>query len=94
MAVFILAAVALGSLGIGWVLVRNGLNALTCGLAAALGLAAGWLFYMTEVTPGWDGLGYAIVLMLGALPALAGLAVGALIGRWRRIRAETPAKTA
>lgn len=47
-----------------------------------------WGIYLSNAAQGWDALGYAIVWMLGTGPTLIGVILGAIIGRWRRHRAE------
>ena len=86
------ALVALGALGLGWVLLRFAMAAAAAVLALALICAGAWLIYRLQVAgAGWDALGSAIGLMLGVLPALVGLGIGALIGRVRRHKAEAAA---
>ncbi|MBV6636665.1 MAG: hypothetical protein KI788_12260 [Mameliella sp.] len=87
------ALVALGALGLGWALLRFGMGAASAVLALVLTGAGGWLIYrMQMASEGWDALGYGIGLMLGVLPALVGLGVGALIGLARRHKAEAAAE--
>ena len=47
----------------------------------------GWMFFGMQQTTGWDGLGYAIALVLLAAPAAVGIGLGGLVG-WVRSRKD------
>lgn len=87
--IFVIPAVCLSvGLAVGWLCLFNRWAGAVWALAVVLGGGAGWALVMGRAAQGWDGIGYAIALTLGFLPALLGLLLGALIGRWRRIKAE------
>ncbi|MEL7092632.1 MAG: hypothetical protein AAFN94_12940 [Pseudomonadota bacterium] len=49
------------------------------GLMLVLGGAA-LLYLAADTATGWDGIGHALLIAFGALPATAGLIVGGIIG--------------
>ncbi|MEL7166469.1 MAG: hypothetical protein AAFY52_08130 [Pseudomonadota bacterium] len=60
-------------------------------LALMLVLAGAALLYLAAISAsGWDGIGYAILMSLGALPAIAGMIVGGMIGRITRPQLMLP----
>ncbi|SNS89867.1 hypothetical protein [Antarctobacter heliothermus] len=87
--IFIIPAVAaLIGLTAGWGFLRYGLSGLAWALSALLAILMAWGLYKSQTAQGWDALAYVVLWLLGAAPALLGLGLGALIGRWRRIKAE------
>lgn len=82
------AGAALIGLAAGWGLLRYGLSGVAWALSGLLAVLLAWGFYKSQVAQGWDALAYVVIWLLGATPALLGLGLGALIGRWRRIKAE------
>lgn len=53
-------------------------------VVCALGMV--WAIWRGRQEQGWDGIGYAILLMLVLAPAVLGAWVGAALGYWRRRR--------
>ena len=50
-----------------------------------------WAIFEGRQAQGWDGIGYAIVALLMAAPALAGTLAGGAIGTWQRHHADAGA---
>ena len=78
---WVISALALlGALGLGYGLGRSGRarTALSLASLAVIALAA-LLFYADSLT-GWDGLGIAVISMVGLGPCIPGLGIGALLG--------------
>ncbi|MBT55029.1 MAG: hypothetical protein CMF72_16720 [Mameliella sp.] len=87
--IFVIPAVAaLIGLTAGWGLLRYGQSGATWTATFLLAVLMAWGLYKSQVAQGWDALVYVVIWLLGAAPALLGLGLGALIGRWRRIKAE------
>lgn len=85
--VFVIPLIALTLGGaVGWICGQRRLSVVVWALAAALVAAMGWAIWMGRQSQGFDGIGYAIFAMLMCLPALLGLAVGALVAVFRRRR--------
>lgn len=58
-------------------------------LLAGLGvLVALWAIWQGRQLPGFDGIGYAMVAVLMAAPAVLGVLVGGLVGWFRRRQAS------
>lgn len=60
-------------------------------LLAGFTLVGLWMIWKAETTPGWDGLGYALVALLVCAPGLLGTGCGGLIGWWRNARGRRKA---
>ncbi|WP_417206992.1 hypothetical protein [Antarctobacter sp.] len=87
--IFVIPAVAaLIGLTAGWGFLRYGLSRAAWAMTLLLAGLMAWGLYKSQVAQGWDALAYVILWLLGAAPALLGLGLGALIGRWRRVKAE------
>ncbi|ASP22870.1 hypothetical protein ANTHELSMS3_04266 [Antarctobacter heliothermus] len=87
--IFVIPAVAaLIGLTAGWGFLRYGMSSAAWTVTVLLAVLMAWGLYKSQVAQGWDALAYVVIWLLGAAPALLGLGLGALIGRWRRIKAE------
>ncbi|WP_323771096.1 hypothetical protein [Antarctobacter sp.] len=87
--IFVIPAVAaLIGLTAGWGFLRYELSGAAWVVTVLLSVLMAWGLYKSQTAQGWDALAYVILWLLGAAPALLGLGLGAVIGRWRRIKAE------
>ena len=93
--IFVIPAVAaLIGLTAGWGFLRYGVSNAAWSMALLLSVLLAWALYKSQTAQGWDALAYVIIWLLGAVPALLGLGLGALIGRWRRVKAEVAGQAA
>ena len=75
------------ALGLSFLLIRQQMRwAVICLMIGCIAVFA-WAIWRGEQAQGWDGIGYAIIAILGCIPAFLGAAVGWLIG-WMRNRKE------
>jgi len=82
------AVTALIGLALGLVLLRYGFTTAAWVVTGLLTVLMVWGFYKSQTAQGWDALGYVVLWLLGAAPALVGMAAGATFGRRMRIKAE------
>jgi len=73
----------------GLVAVRQGIDWAVPVLALGFAGLMVWAIWQGRQAQGWDGIGYAIIAILMAAPALFGTLVGGGIGWWRKRRAKT-----
>jgi hypothetical protein len=89
--VFLAIAFVLVAGGVAYGLARKG-RALAawiwCGVLALTGVG---LLFAARSAPGWDGLGYLLMLLMFAGPSFLGAIVGALVGIWVARRAKARA---
>lgn len=86
---FVMPIISGGAGGwLGWLLVRT--KRLAHYLASIVVVLAigGWLFAEGRAATGWDGIGYALLLVLGAAPCFLGLLIGGLVGYLKRLKTE------
>lgn len=65
---------------------RRGLGWLPAALAVIFAVVMGWAIWKGRQHQGWDAIGYAILALLMAAPAILGLGVGSVVGWWQRRR--------
>ena len=72
----------------GLILVRKRIKYLVPAFAIGFAILMIWAIYKGQQAQGWDGIGYAILAILMAAPALIGTLVGAAVGLWQRKRRD------
>lgn len=71
---------------VGLMVVRKRIKLVVPVLAAGFTILMIWAIYEGRQAEGWNGIGYAIVAILMAAPALLGTLTGAAVGFWHRRR--------
>lgn len=72
----------------GVVAVRKRLDWAVPVLAVGMAALMAWAIWTGRQHRGWDAIGYGILAMLVAAPAILGVLTGGGIGWWRRYRAR------
>jgi hypothetical protein len=75
------------SLVLSYYMLRHALRWGVVCLMVLLVIAFAWAIWQGRQAQGWDGIGYAIVAILGCLPAFLGAALGWVLG-WLRNRKD------
>ena len=81
---------AAGSGLMGWFTIHYHKHTFFCCLVAAIAVVSAGFAIAMFATPGWDALIYAILLILGSLPAATALFLGGGIGMLTRFKLLIP----